>query len=1291
MKRYINNKFARIAIITAFGLAVIYLTAVLLLKVYTREIIQNTIEQQTEGKVSIDIGKVKVKLSPAKIELLNTRLLFHDEQGKEITYDIHFTYLGLQIHSLLDFLLHKKIVIDFLVAEDPKISVSPEFRKKKLNEGNHSVNFEIGNIYLAMNKIAKSMQIKRFGILNGHVTLRKLAPNNTTITIGGINITGKELAMINKDSLAAVEFMAGRIRVNTGKQDITFPEGDYRIQYSSLHLDTEEKIITLDGFQLHAKTKDTAYGSVDAGFSRLKIFNLDFWSLYEENLLKIDSVICLNPTLKIKLDVIPQENRKPLLAERHLKKKIAGMLGKMDIKYLGLIKSNMDFTSRKNGVEMSFVSKDDSFEAFDIKIDSTKEDPLQIGQLSFAIKNYKSPSKDGMYNFLFDSVVYRNRSLTLLNFRLEPSEINKAPDKKYFAIAEFELRELSIPELVSEKKLRAKELYLKNPITVNNYLSLKSKQKRTPKPMKLLLRELSDKIDLDHVVIENGFFVNQAADNKNQRIVVGGVRSSISVNEMFDASTYELMGYSIGRVAFDSAVISNGPNKTTLYKGEARGKEKKLTAASLHIKHAQNKTDILAKNIRIRNYHFDDEFRNIAVDSIMYESADITIDPAQAKPEKEDNQKLDKIAILLSYISAGKTNLTYLSGDSLKATVSLNDVEVIGANIDPGKKISVKKIKADGNAISFSSPSLSASTGTFMIRESAPSEINQIKVSYRKSRDTINGTVTQVRFVPEINKTLQLKYPVVSELTIQEPNIFASLEKRLKPTSSATEAKTQSLQIGSLAIIDGKINVKQRGAKSGLALKTTALSLRVDDIGKDIDGLAWAVGNTKLNLGSFDVSVNDSIRLKMDKGRFEFELERLVKGKDNERFEMHLGKILAKQLDISMLTKKGKRISFDRIDMGGEDLRIDSLDKNHILSRIKSNPSLFVSNINFSNVNEKSALYAYGIAYQNGGQIVTIDSFSFRPVMDRDSFQRMQVYQKDFMQVSTKKIMMRHVDLEKLGKDSSLQIDYVEVYEPYLDDYKDKRLPLDHNLIKPLPVDLLKKIKLNFSVDSVRLFNGRIRYEEFNDKTNMPASVHLSKLQARMRNVRNYNISPTDSLYLGATVSLLDTAFIRLRFTESYTDTLSAFLMQLKVGRFSLPLLNPVIGPMASAKVTSGYLDTLELIAIGREYIALGKMKMLYKDLNVQFLNKSDQEKKTIITKTISFLANLLVKRDNIKTTGTVFTERVREKGFVNYWIRIVLSGALTNAGIKSNSKQQKKYRKKIRKMQLPEIPDVQL
>jgi hypothetical protein len=166
---------------------------------------------------------------------------------------------------------------------------------------------------------------------------------------------------------------------------------------------------------------------------------------------------------------------------------------------------------------------------------------------------------------------------------------------------------------------------------------------------------------------------------------------------------------------------------------------------------------------------------------------------------------------------------------------------------------------------------------------------------------------------------------------------------------------------------------------------------------------------------------------------------------------------------------------------------------------------------------------------------------------------------------------------------------------------------------------------------------------------------------------------------------------MRVHVDQSYTDSLSAFYMSVRVAPFNLTALNPMLEPLASARVVSGYLDTLQMRAIGREYIAHGKMRLYYRDLKVNILDKSNQQRKTIVTRLANFVANLLIDKKNAQKTGTVFMERMRERGFLQYWVRIVLSGALTNTGIRKNKKAEKKYRKAIRKEQVPELPDVDL
>jgi hypothetical protein len=156
---------------------------------------------------------------------------------------------------------------------------------------------------------------------------------------------------------------------------------------------------------------------------------------------------------------------------------------------------------------------------------------------------------------------------------------------------------------------------------------------------------------------------------------------------------------------------------------------------------------------------------------------------------------------------------------------------------------------------------------------------------------------------------------------------------------------------------------------------------------------------------------------------------------------------------------------------------------------------------------------------------------------------------------------------------------------------------------------------------------------------------------------------------------------------ESYTDTLGGFLMTVRMKPADLTVLNPVLIPLASVKLESGFLDTLSLRAVGREYLSLGEMKMLYHDLKVRFLKNGDETKRTFLTGLISFIANsFVVKKNNTSRMGRVFFIRKRDRSAINYLIKIAMSGVAGSVGAKSNKKIMRRYRKELEKRNLPPI-----
>lgn len=126
---------------------------------------------------------------------------------------------------------------------------------------------------------------------------------------------------------------------------------------------------------------------------------------------------------------------------------------------------------------------------------------------------------------------------------------------------------------------------------------------------------------------------------------------------------------------------------------------------------------------------------------------------------------------------------------------------------------------------------------------------------------------------------------------------------------------------------------------------------------------------------------------------------------------------------------------------------------------------------------------------------------------------------------------------------------------------------------------------------------------------------------------------------------------------------------------------------MVAVEFKSGHVDTLQMHALGREYLSLGSMKFLYHDLKVNFLDKSDTSKHSLKNQLLKFAANTFVIRTNNRgRTGSVFYERDRNRAVFQYRVKMILSGAATSVGAKSNRKQIKRYMKDLNQKKLPPI-----
>jgi hypothetical protein len=318
-----------------------------------------------------------------------------------------------------------------------------------------------------------------------------------------------------------------------------------------------------------------------------------------------------------------------------------------------------------------------------------------------------------------------------------------------------------------------------------------------------------------------------------------------------------------------------------------------------------------------------------------------------------------------------------------------------------------------------------------------------------------------------------------------------------------------------------------------------------------------------------------------------------------------------------------------------------------------------------------------------------VHQFQFRPLKDKQQFLDDSYYQTNYMDTRITSIAFNKFNVKRFLKDTIVQLANIHVESPSLQIDRDKTKPFFATAVKPLPTNAFQKLKVGFKIDTLKVSEGRISYTEKSRITGKEGTINFSQLNALVRNVKNIDLRQDDSLYIRASTRFMDSANVRLRVRESYRDTLAGFVLTSQVSPFHTSILNKALVPMVSVDFKSGFVDTLYMRAIGREYLSLGSMKFLYHDLKVEFLDKEDTSRHSLKNQFLKFAANTFVVRtNNTKRTGEIYYARDRNRAVFQYWVKMILSGVTTSVGAKSNKKQIRKYKKSLNQKHLPPIED---
>lgn len=1225
---------------------------------HAESLVEDLVNKQSKGKLHLDIGKFRFNWFNRKMELKQAVFYSTDTLTAPTAYRFSVQQINIQVERILPLIFEKRFLIDSIQLISPDVSVTKLRSKDSASVRDTSLSLpqEMGRIYNSIQDALRVLQVDRFQIDNGKFSLiNRTRPEEKPIVITRLHffLDNLQVDTARSDTRQKILF-SDNVALQTTHQDIVFPDGRHRLSFSNFRINIRNRLAEFDSCTIMATRGDSTNNSFRIFFDKLRMTNIDFDTLYHTEVIKADSVYCINPRFQLNVDL---PKRTGPIQPPKLDELIQQLTGSMQLAFVIVQNGSFDINTMREGRPSSFTSDHNNFELQNLRIRENAPRPLTVERFAMAIRNYENFLRDSAYAIQFDSILLNNNRISLSNFSYQEMEKNKVVNSLSMPL--FELQGLSWDDLLFGQQLNAESVTLYRPVI--NYKADKNKQQRSQDVFQILAG-IGAILQLNNMNIVDGQ-VNLFLPH-NTRLQLEGATMSVKGKELVGSRKLISISRSVTDLRFKKGVFTSNDLTAELDEVQFSGEKGGLQAATLHIR---DKKELLAdaQQVSIRSMVIDDRLQQANIDGVRWQKAGIRLLLTEGTPG-------GAASFRLSDINGANTSVTLLKGNQT-ISVSLKNISAREIILLKGRQPQVTGLAASGNDLSIINDAFKLQVKQLDLADQRSSTLRNISYTSYAQQDSVLVNIPELTIIPNINVLMGGKLQT-DALSLFQPQIDIHLSDA--GTASPGSKKPVEMAIGKLLIRqpvirflntnhNGTSVLEWNGKESDNQLELTNFKL-----GRD----SFSASQLRLGLDHFLFTNSKGKTFRAGNGQVNAVIDRpAMQRNDAGSWDWRgiVASLAMRNFVIDSLGRKNGTLKIDSARLN--DLAISSSLIINLRELVSRNTRFNLQQVTGSYHNTSDQFRWFNAGYDKKTRHFAVDSFSYHPTLDKDAFLKAQTYQVDYMTAKTGKIDIGTFDLQRYIKDSILDLGLVTIDNGHMESYRDKRLPRPPGLVRSLPVDLLKKIATRLTIDTVRINNSLIEYGEINEKTGSEGVITVNRLNGRITRLRNFDISKTDSLYIEASAYLQDTILTQLQVKESYADSLSGFLMTAQMGPTDLTILNPVLVPLASAELRSGKLDTMSLSATGGEYVATGEMNMRYHDLKIRVV-RPGKHRKSFTNGLLTFFVNTLVKNENKNRGGAIFFRRLRDRSAINYLVKIALNGVSSSVGVKNNKKKIRRF-----------------
>jgi hypothetical protein len=1092
----IGKKILKIIWISA-GSLIILLTAFHFWVVYHAEdILQELVESKSNGKLKLEVRNFKFNWFSRKMELQDAVFHSTDSVNAATTYSFAVRKINIKLKAFWPLVFDKQVLINNLELKDPDITVTRLRKSKdKVRDDNVSVPLEMGRIYNSIQDALEVLQVKKFELDNASFQLiNKIQPDQQSIAISHIDLTIHDLKVDSSKFSGKEKLFFRDVILKSRDQDILFPDKRHRLSFRKFRINIEKKIVEFDSCTLAVVKTDNTSTGFSIFFDALVLTDIDFDTLYRAQVIKADSVYCINPVFNLTADL--DKRKKGKRSSPKLDEIIRKLTGDMMLNFVIVNNASFDISTTRNGNPSSFKSQNNNFEMQGLRIDDDAKRPLKVEKFAMAIRNYENFLRDSLYALQFDSIHVNNDRIFLNNFAFQKLN-NKGKPVSNFSVPRFLLTGLSWDDLLFERRLKAQEATLYDPVIDYNEVPRKidAKAKRNVFDV---LSDINDVLLLENMNIING----DIHVKLNGGIDMQLKKANMSVESRVLLGSDQLSGIrrSVNYLDFNKGILQINDLKVQLDNINYTGADSRLNAQTATVSNTSGTINATAKNIAMKEVFINEFTGDVSIGGLNWEQADIDISNALAATNEK---KTGASFISLTDIIGKNTRISSVSGNK-KTTAYINHVAATAFLLKPGEKPFIAGLDLSGSDLFMTGTNNQTSVERFNIVDQQKAVFENISYKNKTATDSTDISAERLSFVPDVQMAIEGELRA-TDMKISNPviNIHTGLK------TAAAIATAFSLPKGTLdkLVIEKPVFNLSRQTEKGLlkinwdGRNTTLPPLSINNIISD--GSSLSASQLDLLLNNFIFKSDNGLKISSGKAEIKTQLNDLsFQQEENKesRWQATITTATGKDFSFDSVGKKNGQLNIKSWDL--KDLALSSSSTKNIRQLLAENKKTSLKQLNGNYLDASKRLDWFNVAYDKNTRFLTLDSFLYNPVLSKEEFTKAHPFQADYFRISTGSARIGAFDIDSYLADSIVRIDKMTINDIVFNDYRDMRLPFQSGIIKPLIGNRIKNIPIKLSIDTVLLNNASVTYVETNAQTKQTGTIPVSGLNLNYKNGR---------------------------------------------------------------------------------------------------------------------------------------------------------------------------------------------